>query len=52
MVWLNFANGALEYNEFSDVVAIAENVRLDPTATDKEIREQTNILHHLKQLAD
>jgi len=47
-VWLNFANGALEFTEFSDVVAIAENVRLDPNATDKEIREQTNILHHIK----
>jgi len=52
VVWLNFANGSLEYTEFSDIVAIAESVRLDPNATDREIREQTNILHHIKQLAD
>jgi hypothetical protein len=60
-VWLNFANGAIEYLELldtdkdgvgdtplADVVAVAEAVRLDPGATDKEIREQTNILHHIR----
>jgi len=65
VVWLNFANGAIEYLElldtdkdgvgdtrFSDVVAAAEAVRLDPGATDKELREQTNILHHIKQMSD
>jgi hypothetical protein len=65
VVWLNFANGAIEYLElldtdkdgigdtpFADVVAAAEAVRLDPGATDKEIREQTNILHHVKQMSD
>ena len=64
-VWLNFANGSIEYLElldtdqdgmgdtsFADVVAAAEAVRLDPGATDKEIREQTNILHHIKQMSD
>jgi hypothetical protein len=64
-VWLNFANGAIEYLElldtdkdgvgdtlFGDVVAAAEAVRLDAAATDEEIREQTNILHHVKQMSD
>jgi M6 family metalloprotease-like protein len=47
-VWLNFANGAIEYDELLGV-ATAETVRLDPSTTKKEIKEQTNILHHIKQ---
>jgi hypothetical protein len=63
-VWLNFANGAYEYNQMLDtdqdgvfdtplveVVATAEAVRLDPTASEAEIREQTNILHHIPQMS-
>lgn len=63
VVWLNFANGAIEYMElldtdkdgtgdtpFADVVAAAEVVRLNPNATKSEIKEQTNILHHVKQM--
>jgi M6 family metalloprotease-like protein len=46
-VWLNMANGALEFTEYREVVAAAESVRLDPSATDREIREQTRILHQL-----
>ena len=46
-VWLNFANGALEFTDISGVVATAESVRLDPSATDKEIRRQTKILHQI-----
>jgi hypothetical protein len=46
-VWLNFANGALEFTDITDVVSKAEGIRLDPNATDKEIREQTRILHQL-----
>lgn len=44
-VWLNFANGSIEYAAFSDVTATAEAVRLDPNATEAEIRDQKNILH-------
>ena len=64
-VWLNFANGAIEYDELVDsdgdgvddtplyaVVAAAEAVRLDPNATEAEIREQKNILHHLRHTVD
>jgi hypothetical protein len=63
-VWLNFANGAYEYNQMLDtdqdgvfdtplveVVATAEAVRLDPTASEAEIREQKNILHHIPQMS-
>jgi hypothetical protein len=46
-VWLNFANGALEYNAVAGVVATAEAVRLDSGATAAQIREQKNILHQL-----
>jgi hypothetical protein len=46
-VWLNFANGAIEFTDFSAVVAAAESVRLDPNATDKEIRDQAKILHQI-----
>lgn len=58
--WLNFANGALEYKQLVDtnkdgtpdtelwmVIASAESVRLNPAATDKDIREATQILHLL-----
>jgi hypothetical protein len=59
-IWLNFANGAIEYLEpldmdgdgaaettFAAVVAVAEAARLDPNITEKALREQKNILHHL-----
>jgi hypothetical protein len=46
-VWLNIANGAIEFTDVRDGVATAESVRLDPNATDKEIREQTRILHQI-----
>lgn len=46
-LWLNFANGAIEFNEFSDIVTTAEGVRLDTNATDKEIKDQTRILHQI-----
>jgi hypothetical protein len=55
--WLNFANGAIGYDElvpsmeggpadtpFSDVIAAAEAVRLNPAATRAELEEQKNIL--------
>jgi hypothetical protein len=59
-VWLNFADGALAYDQMFDIdndglpdgtlaqiVAAAEAVRLDPTATDAELRIQRLILHRL-----
>ncbi len=58
--WLNFANGAFEYDQlfdpdhdgvftsFTDLMAIAESVRLAPTSTITEIREQKNILQQLR----
>ena len=58
--WLNFANGAFEYDQlfdpdhdgvltsFADIIAAAESVRLSPTSTTKEIREQKNILQQLR----
>ena len=61
-LWLNFANGAMEYHEFLDLkikgdhypsntfvelVNYAESVRLNPSAADAEIREQKNILHNI-----
>ena len=61
--WLNFANGALEYDEmvdtsgdgsvdttFADAVAAAEAVRLDPGATDAQIEEQKDILERINLL--
>ena len=64
-VWLNFANGAIDYTElldtdrdgsgdtsFADVMAAAEAVRLDPNASDEQLREWTNIVHHVKQMSD
>jgi PKD domain len=58
--WLNFANGAFEYDQlfdpdhdgvftsFADIMAIAESVRLAPSSTKAEIREQRNIIQQLK----
>ncbi len=59
-VWLNFANGAIRYNElfdtngdgiadtpFAAIVAAAEVVRFDPTVIEAEIRVQKNILHQI-----
>jgi len=60
-LWLNFANGAIEYHElldikikgdhpsntFAELVNYAESVRLNTSATDAEIREQKNILHNI-----
>ena len=63
-VWLNFANGAIDYHElldikikanhnpentFADIVTFAEMVRVNPSATEAEIREQKNVLHHINQ---
>ena len=61
-VWLNFANGAIEYRElldlhikdhpdntFAELVHYAEMVRLNPSATETELREQKNILHHINR---
>jgi len=65
VVWLNFANGAIDYMElvdsdldgivdtpFADVVAAAEVVRLDPDATKEETKRQTQILHHVSEMAE
>ncbi|HXQ36643.1 MAG TPA: PKD domain-containing protein, partial [Anaerolineales bacterium] len=58
--WLNFANGAFEYDQmfdpdrdgvftsFADIMAVAESVRLAPNSTNAQIREQRNILQQLK----
>ena len=58
--WLNFANGSLAYNQSFDIdhdgaadgtlaslIAAAEAVRLDPTATTAELHDQRQILHLL-----
>lgn len=58
--WLNFANGAVEWVElidtnhdgaaetpFNAVVYAAESVRLNPAATDAEVRDQQQILHRV-----
>ena len=57
--WLNFANGAFDYNElvdtdgggpdtpFSTVMAAAEAVRLNPASTDAELRAQRQILQRI-----
>jgi hypothetical protein len=60
-VWLNFANGAIAYDElvdtdgdrkgdtpFATVVAVAEAVRLNPLATEAEIKAQKKILDRIK----
>ena len=59
-VWLNFANGSIEYDElldtdgdgipetaFADAVAAAEAVRLDPGATRAELDQQKDFLEGL-----
>jgi hypothetical protein len=60
-VWLNFANGSIAYDElvdtdgrhgvdtpFAEVIAAAEAVRLDPAATDAQIKAQKKILDRIK----
>ena len=60
-VWLNFANGSIAYDElvdtdgrhggdtpFAEVIAAAEAVRLDPLATDAQIKAQKKILDRIK----
>jgi hypothetical protein len=60
-VWLNFANGSIAYDElvdtdgrhgvdtpFAEVIAAAETVRLDPLATDAQIKAQKKILDRIK----
>lgn len=55
--WLNFANGAVEYDElvdtdgdgvgdtaFATAMATAESVRLDPTSTDADLDSQREIV--------
>jgi hypothetical protein len=62
-VWLNFANGSIEYNQpidtdgdgtvdslFVDVVAVAESVRLNPAATRDQLEEQKDILERINHL--
>ena len=59
--WLNFANGAVGYNElfdadgngtpdttFSVIMATAEAVRADPTSTPAQLREQRQIVHRIR----
>ena len=48
-VWLNFANGSLEYSLFAARVAQAETVRLNPTSTAAQIKKQTRILHRINR---
>jgi hypothetical protein len=61
--WLNFASGAIEYEEmvdtdgdggvdmtFAHTVAVAEAVRLDPGSTDAQIEEQKDILERINLL--
>jgi hypothetical protein len=60
-IWLNFANGSIAYDElvdtdgrhgvdtpFAEVIATAESVRLDPLATDAQIKAQKKILDRIK----
>jgi hypothetical protein len=60
-VWLNFANGSIAFDElvdtdgrhggdtpFAEVIAAAESVRLDPAATDAQIKAQKKILDRIK----
>ncbi len=58
--WLNFANGAIEYDQlfvtvkngvpqtFATVMANAEAVRNNPASTDAQLQAQRNILQHIK----
>jgi hypothetical protein len=58
VAWLNFATGSLVHDQlldtngdgfsdtpFIDIMTTAEAVRLAPDATDKQIKEQTRIVH-------
>lgn len=58
--WLNFANGAITFDTlvdtdgdgtadttFGDAMLTAESVRIDPNATDADIREQRDILERI-----
>ena len=58
--WLNFANGAVELDEFVDTdgdsiadttfldaVVAAESVRCDPMATEAELEQQKDILERI-----
>lgn len=57
VAWLNFANGAVGYNEvvdakgtprpFSAAMATAEAVRNNPASTAKQIDAQRQIVHHI-----
>ncbi|NIM96324.1 MAG: M6 family metalloprotease domain-containing protein [Anaerolineales bacterium] len=62
-VWLNFANGSIEYDEmvdtdgdgivdtaFADALATAEAVRLDLAATDEQLEEQKDILERINKM--
>lgn len=62
VAWLNFASGAMGYWQeldtkgggvtlFAEVMAHAEEVRLDPSATARQLKEQTAIVHHVGQMA-
>lgn len=58
--WLNFADGAFERHQmfdpdhdgvsstFAEIIATAEAVRLSPTSTERELRDQKNILQQLR----
>ncbi len=58
--WLNFANGSVDWGDpvdtngdgvpdtaFSAAMAAAETVRLDSSATDDQLRAQTQVLRHI-----
>jgi len=60
VVWLNFANGALGYDQlvdtdadgvgdtpFAEALAVAEGLRLEPLPNEREIRELTRMLHQI-----
>ena len=58
--WLNFANGTIEYGQFVDTngdnlpdttfanaMTAAENVRLNPAATNAQLEQQRSIVHQI-----
>lgn len=62
VAWLNCANGGIAYDEpldsdkdgvgdrsFLDLVLTAEAVRLNPNSTERQVKEQTRILHDVIQ---
>ena len=64
-VWLNFANGTIEYNELVDTdfdlvpdtelvtfLCAAEAARLNPAATDSELEDLKNLLEAINLLDD